>query len=172
MSYIVVDVESDGPCPGKYSMTEFGAVVVKQGLINTFHGKVRPISDEWLPEALAISGKSREEVMKFPEPSGEMRRFKTWLDNQSRGRPVFISDNLAYDWQFINYYFHVYLGDNPFGFSGRRIGDLYSGLHADAHAKWKHLRKTRHTHNPVMDAIGNAEALLAIKNLGLRIDLR
>jgi len=35
-----------------------------------------------------------------------------------------------------------------------------------------HLRKTKHTHNPVDDAKGNAEALLALKNeMGLKIKL-
>lgn len=31
------------------------------------------------------------------------------------------------------------------------------------------LRKTKHTHNPVDDAIGNAEALLQMKDMGLKI---
>lgn len=35
-----------------------------------------------------------------------------------------------------------------------------------------HLRKTRHTHHPVDDAMGNAEALLTMKEtLGLKIKL-
>ncbi|WP_264821498.1 hypothetical protein [Acinetobacter shaoyimingii] len=35
---------------------------------------------------------------------------------------------------------------------------------------FKHLRKTAHTHNPVDDAKGNAEALLALKkDYGLKI---
>ena len=36
---------------------------------------------------------------------------------------------------------------------------------------FKHLRKTRHTHNPVDDARGNAEALLVMKEMGLKIRL-
>ena len=32
MSYIVVDIEADGPIPGDYSMVCFGAVVVEEGL--------------------------------------------------------------------------------------------------------------------------------------------
>jgi hypothetical protein len=36
---------------------------------------------------------------------------------------------------------------------------------------FKHLRKTEHTHNPVDDARGNAEALLAMKEMGLKIAL-
>ena len=41
----------------------------------------------------------------------------------------------------------------------------------DTFANFKFLRKTRHTHNPVDDARGNAEALLAMKELGLKIKL-
>ena len=38
---------------------------------------------------------------------------------------------------------------------------------------FKHLRKTRHTHHPVDDARGNAEALLRImEEHGLKISLK
>ena len=33
--------------------------------------------------------------------------------------------------------------------------------------EWKQFRRTRHTHNPVDDAKGNAEALLHFETLGL-----
>jgi hypothetical protein len=101
-----------------------------------------------------------------------MIRFEQWLQKTSSGHPVFISDNPAFDWQWINYYFHQYVGRNPFGFSARRIGDLYCGMKMDAslNSEWKRLlRKTRHTHNPVDDARGNAEAVLAMKAMGLKI---
>ncbi len=39
----------------------------------------------------------------------------------------------------------------------------------DMFTNFKHLRKTKHTHNPVDDAIGNAEALLEMKQMGLKI---
>jgi DNA polymerase III epsilon subunit-like protein len=172
MSFIVVDVEADGPIPGPYSMTEFGAVIVEPGLRRTFYGMLKPISEEWVPEALAVSGKSREETLMFPDPKEVMLKFRDWVQKETKGRAVFISDNLAFDWQFINWYFHKFVGDNPFGFSGRRIGDLYCGMMKDAYARWKHLRETKHTHHPVDDAVGNAEALLKIKRLGLKIDLR
>jgi hypothetical protein len=42
----------------------------------------------------------------------------------------------------------------------------------DMSKNFKFLRKTRHTHNPVDDAVGNAEALLALKNeYGLKVNL-
>lgn len=169
MSWIVVDVESDGPIPNKYSMVSFGAIIVEQSLSKTFYGETRPISDLWIPESLAISGITREQHEKFEHPSSVMENFGKWIDENSTGRPVFISDNPAFDWQFINYYFHYYLGKNPFGFSARRIGDMYCGLVKDSFAKWKHLRKTTHDHNPVNDAKGNAEVLLEMKRMGLNI---
>ena len=126
MSYVIVDVESDGPIPAEYSMVCFGAVIFDGLLDTTFYG---------------------------------------------RTRPIFVSDNLAFDWQFINYYFHRFFGRNPFGFSGRRIGDLYAGMVKDASkaSDWKKYRVTKHTHNPVDDAKGNAEALRKLSELGLKI---
>ena len=172
MSYIVVDCESDGPIPGKYSLVSFGAVIVEPSLTKTFYSEIRPISENWIPEALAISGFSREKHLAFSDPTSEFEKFKKWINENSIGRPVFISDNLAYDWQWINWYFHMYMGDNPFGFSGRRIGDIYCGMKRDMglNSEWKRkLRKTRHTHNPVDDAMGNAEALLEMQKMGLRV---
>lgn len=169
MSLFVVDVESDGPSPGHYSMVSFGAVRVDRALTTTFKGEVRPVSDRWLPEALAISGVTREEHLGFEEPAVVMERFAQWVERTSKGRPVFVSDNLAYDWMFVNWYFYETIGRNPFGWSGRRIGDLYCGMVKDGFARWKHLRRTEHTHDPVDDARGNAEALLAMVDLGLKL---
>ena len=169
MSFIVVDVEADGPIPAEFSMVCFGAVRLDERLETTFYGQARPVSQRFLPEALAISGFSREQHERFEEPQKVMHSFADWLDQVSRGRPIFVSDNVAFDWQFINYYFHSFLGRNPFGFSGRRIGDLYAGLMKDVSkaTEWKKFRMTRHTHNPVDDARGNAEAMLKFREFGL-----
>jgi hypothetical protein len=78
------------------------------------------------------------------------------------GHAIFISDNNGFDWQFINWYFHHFTGSNPFGFSSTNLGSLYKGVVKDMRASFKHLRKTRHTHHPVDDARGNAEAMLQI----------
>lgn len=175
MSFIVVDVEADGPVPDKYSMVCFGAVIVEPTLSKTFYGQLAPISSKWIPEALAVSGFSREEHIKFPRAEYVMNQFAKWIKENSVGNPIFISDNNCFDWQWINYYMHVFTGGNPFGHSGRRIGDLYCGMKMDAslnHEWKKNLRKTKHTHHPVDDAKGNAEALLAMKKMGLKIGLK
>lgn len=176
MSLISVDVEADGPAPGPSlgSMVSFGAVLVKD-MDKTFYGKTAPITDKWNPEALAISRISRKEHESYPDPGPIMACFKDWLDEVSDGRPTFISDNPAFDWQFINFYFHLFVGENPFGFSARRIGDLYCGLVKDGRKNrdWKRkLRKTAHTHHPVDDARGNAEAVRAmVEEMGLKMKL-
>jgi len=169
MSYFVVDVESDGPIPPDYSMVCFGAVVLDEFLNKTFYGMTKPISKNYQPQTLEISGVSREKHESFEDPKEVFLKFLEWIESNSIGKPIFISDNPCYDWQWINYYFHHFMGKNPFGYSGRRIGDLYCGLVRDTRAQWKHLRKTIHDHNPVNDAIGNAEALLAIEKMGLKI---
>ncbi len=158
---VMVDVESDGPCPGKHSMICFGAVIVEAGLQRTFYAELKPISEIYIPEALAISGFTREDTMKFPDPRDAMQNFETWLGkNIPNKRPIFWSDNNGYDFAFINYYFHQMLDRNPFGWSSSNLGSFYKGLNRDLYSTFKHLRDTKHTHNPVDDAKGNAEALL------------
>lgn len=166
---IVVDVEADGPIPGKYSMVSFGAVVVdKEGKFNnTFYGQTKPISDLWIPEALAISGHTRKEHLEFDNPQEVMWKFHDWIKEQ--GKCIFISDNLAFDWQWINYYFHDQININPFGFSGQRIGDKFQGFFNNPYYQWKKHRKTSHTHHPVDDAKGNAEALYYLYKQGYKL---
>jgi hypothetical protein len=171
MSYIVVDVESDGQAPGLYSMVCFGAVIVEPSLSKTFYGQTKPITNNYDEESLSISGFTRKDHEKFDDPKKVMEEFDKWIKENSIGHPIFISDNPAYDFPWINYYFHWLLGKNPFGYSARRIGDLYCGMVKDTRARWKHLRITKHTHHPVDDAKGNAEALLKMQEMGLKIKL-
>ncbi|MGC4088626.1 MAG: hypothetical protein QM756_12155 [Polyangiaceae bacterium] len=153
-------------------MVCLGAVVVEATLSRTFYGQMRPISDSFIPDALRVSGFSREQTLRFAEPKTVMEEFADWLHALGKRRLIFISDNNGFDWQFVNWYFHHFLGRNPFGFSSQNLGSLYKGLVKDSFASFKHLRRTRHTHDPVDDARGNAEALLHMKQeLSLKISL-
>lgn len=171
MSYFSVDIEADGPAPGIFSMLSIGAVVVEPTLSKRFYVEVKPISEIFNQEALNVCGFSREQTLEFKESEIAMKEFAEWIAINSKGRPVFISDNNGFDFAFVNYYFHRFLGNNPFGWSSRRIGDLYCGLTKDTFAKWNHLRNTKHSHNALDDAIGNAEAILKMKEMGLKIQL-
>jgi hypothetical protein len=171
MAYVMVDVEADGPIPGDYSMVCFGAVLVKEGLDKTFYGRLRPVSETWIPDALAVSGFSREETLAFDDPKAVMEGFARWLKENVKGRPYFVSDNNGFDWQFVAWYFWHFTGANPFGHSSTNLGSLYKGMVKDTFQNFKHLRRTAHTHHPVDDAKGNAEALLEMKRMGLKIAL-
>ena len=152
MSLIFVDCEAWGGCPATGQLTEFGAVELETR--ETFYGMiVASYPDPTNPAIPIPTGKPT-----FTHEYDIAFFFETWL--KKFGNPKFVSDNLAYDWMWINDLFHRTLGKNPFGYSGRRIGDFYAGLRGDFYAKqdWKKLRVTSHDHNPVHDALGNAQA--------------
>jgi hypothetical protein len=169
LAYVMVDIEADGPIPGDYSMVCLGALIVEPGLERTFYAQLRPISERWLPEALAVAGFTHEQTLGFEDPALVMERFATWVEAQAPRRRFFVSDNNGFDWQFVNWYLHHFVGRNPFGHSSMNLGSLYKGMVRDVWQSFKHLRRTEHTHNPLDDARGNAEALLAMKELGLKI---
>jgi len=134
-----VDCEANGQSPSTGKLTEFGAVAYP--LKATFYG--------------ALAGKNPVEEQKVFE------EFEKWVLQVTKGeRPIFVSDNPAFDWQWINDGFWRTLSRNPFGHSARRIGDFYAGLVGDFKdsSSWKKLRITPHDHNPVNDAMGNLEA--------------
>lgn len=139
--YIFVDCEQHegkaSPATGRLS--EFGAVDLKTKL--TFHG--------------------------HDDSEQTLKEFSIWVQVMAEDdRPVFVSDNPAYDWQWINFCMDKYGIKNPFGHSARRISDFYAGLKGDWKNTqgWKRFRKTPHDHNPVNDAMGNVEAFERIIN--------
>jgi len=163
MSNFVVDVEADGPYPGDFSMVSFGIMRVDEELKTGFFKEVKPISENFEEERLKVIGVTRKEHEKYKEPVDVMCEARVWIEDKNVDRrPIFWSDNPCFDWMFFCWYIEKYTTGNPFGFSGRRIGDLYCGLKKDLRARWKKLRKTKHTHHPLVDAKGNAEALLEI----------
>ena len=156
---IFVDCEANGKSPSTGQLTEFGAVAYPSKA--TFHGilEERKLSEE-SPKFRTLIGKTFDEKEVF-------EKFEKWLTEITKGeRPVFVSDNPAFDWQWINDGFWKTLGRNPFGYSARRIGDFYAGLVGDFTdaSSWKKLRITPHDHNPVNDAIGNIEAFERLIN--------
>lgn len=140
-------------------MVCFGAVKFTDTSVS-FFGKTKPVSIHYDPEALAVSGFSREEHETFDNPVSVMIAFHQWLEENFEEKPILFSDNPQFDGAWINYYLLFFTGDNPFGWSSRRIGDLWCGFEKDLRSAWKYLRDTEHTHNPVDDATGNAEALM------------
>ena len=168
MSLIIVDCEAIGPCPRLGELTEFGAVDFdvyrRTRKWVTFHGKLADTMSD--PDA-PVSEMKRV-ITKRYEGKSVFMEFEAWLsyrrDVQKSTRSIFVSDNPAWDFQWIHDGFHVFIGLDPFGHSGRRIGDFYAGLKRNFSKtqEWKSLRKTLHDHHPVHDAMGNAEALATL----------
>jgi hypothetical protein len=141
-------------------MTEFGAVHV--ATLGSFHGQLFEGSPDPESPEIAVVGKP------LASPLTVAQAFAAWLKQICQGEEaVFVSDNPAYDFQWISAMFDIAELPNPFGYSGRRISDFWAGLHGNWSETqgWKRLRRTRHDHNPVNDAMGNAEALRVLLDM-------
>lgn len=168
MKYVVVDIETDGATPHKSNILSLGAVDL-DNLNNTWYREFAPRpycsgdpkTLSWLEE----QGIDRDRLVREgPLPLKSIMEFDLWLAATAQGDRIrFVADNAGFDWMFVAYYFDMYLGRNPFGFSPLSITSLYNGLVGDMKKSFKHLRGTKHTHNALDDALGNAEALNTLR---------
>jgi ribonuclease T len=139
---ISVDIETAGPIPGEYSMLSIGACNVydeTQG----FSCEIKPISEKADPKALEVSGLSLAKLKESGlAPEDAMQRFDAWAKAQATDDAtlVFVGLNAAFDWSFVNYYFHKYVGANPFGFAALDIKAYYMGATGCA---WADTRSSR-----------------------------
>ncbi|MGI5125447.1 3'-5' exoribonuclease domain-containing protein [Pseudonocardia sp. CA-107938] len=150
---IFVDCEAAGPSVVSGVLAEFGAV--HYGTRRTFHGRLFECTPDPANPAVPVVG------ARVAEDADVARAFADWLQDVAGGeRVAFVSDNPAFDWQWIAALFDRGGIGNPFGHSARRIGDFWAGTRRDFFARqsWKDWRRTAHDHNPVHDALGNAEA--------------
>ena len=152
---IFVDCEARGPSPVSGTMTEFGAVHFATD--DTFHGVL--YRGEPDPENPAVP----RVMERLAEPAAVAAEFADWIYRHT-SRPSLVSDNPAFDFMWIAGLFDVAGIANPFGHSGRRIGDFYAGLTGSWSntQEWKRWRVTPHDHNPVHDSQGNVEAFRSI----------
>jgi len=127
--YFSVDIESAGPIPGKYSMLSLGACVVGNR-DEAFYVELKPVSKDFVPDALKISGFDLNRLEKDGEsPDKAMKAFRLWVETASVDhRAVFVGFNACYDWQFVNWYLETFAGCNPFGFGGIDIKSYFMGL--------------------------------------------
>ena len=174
MRYFLVDVEAWGPSPVSGQMTEFGVVEFESRA--WFHGVIydaKPSEDNpACPDPTTAKYDPHYGLVDYAGiayesgPLLEKDVFKglsRWLE-QWDGPYRMVSDNPAYDYMWLAAGFDSNDRENPFGHTARRIGDLYAGFAGKWKdtTSWKRWRQTPHTHNPVDDAMCNAEALQAI----------
>lgn len=174
--FISVDIESAGPIPGEFSLLSIGACVIDSEK-DIFQCEVKPINYNADPKALEVTGISLERLVKEGlTPQQAMTDFDDWLASISDGNKnlVFVGFNAPFDWSFINYYFWKFIGKNPFGFSALDIKAFYMGVTG---CSWDDTRSSqiaknlhpnsKGDHNPLHDAIYQAEIFKLIRNLRL-----
>lgn len=126
---VSVDVEASGPVPGEYSLLSIGACVMDDEN-ETFSCELKPINRNAVPAAMKVTGMSLDILARTGlEPEEAMKRFESWASGLARrdGSLVFVGFNAAFDWSFVNYYFHRFLGRNPFGIAPIDIKSYYMG---------------------------------------------
>ncbi|MEV4753669.1 exonuclease [Micromonospora sp. NPDC049559] len=171
--YVAVDVEADGPIPGPYSMISLGMAVVGRPDL-TFYTELKPISDEYVPKALAVSGLDRDRLLReAPHPAAAMGAAARWVNGLRRiGRPVFLAGPAVWDGMFVHWYFVRFHGNSPFGTTGSGI-DLRSYWMGLTGREWastgkggiKHelgLTGLPHTHHAGEDAAELAKVFEAV----------
>ena len=127
--YFSVDIESAGPIPGKYSLLSLGACVVGRPEVG-YYVELKPISREFVPEALRVSGFDLAELEKNgTAPAVAMKEFRLWVEKSAEGaKPIFAGFNACFEWQCVTWYVESFAGGNPFGFGGIDIKSYYMGL--------------------------------------------
>ncbi|NEU99610.1 3'-5' exonuclease [Bradyrhizobium uaiense] len=171
--FVSVDVEAAGPIPGEFSLLSIGACSIYEPE-KTFACELKPISRNFDPKALEVSGFSLDELaLRGLAPSDAMQAFTGWLSTVTgrNATPVFVGLNAPFDWSFVNYYFHRFSGGNPFGFTALDIKALYMGA---AGCNWGDTRSSKiaerlkpalaGTHDALRDALYQAEIFRLIRS--------
>ena len=177
-AFFSVDVETDGPIPGPYSMLSFAIAFAGRVRGSTFeppatlgddvfYAELRPISETFDAEALAISGLDRATLAREGrEPEEAMTSAAAWIRERARDdAPVLVAYPLGFDWSFLHWYFVRFVGASPFGHS--RGFDLKTAIAQHRRVPISRAGRSRlpahltpehpHTHHAADDAIAQAE---------------
>ena len=176
--YFSADIETDGPIPGPYSILSIG--IVYAGAYNgetffkppsyehQFYIELKPISEHFEVEALAINGLNRSLLaIEGKDPRAAMTETATWIRRVARrGDPVLAAYPLSFDWSWLHWYFvNFSASGSPFGYS--RCFDIKTAIavklgrtitNAGRRRIPEPLRvDSKHTHHALDDAIEQAE---------------
>lgn len=161
--YVAVNVETDGPIPGPYSMLAFGMSVAGHPDL-TFYAELKPVSNQFDEVALSVSGLDRNKLkVNGLDPKEAMENATNFIAEIKKiGRPVFLAAPAVWDGMFLHWYFIHFTGKSPFGNTGAGI-DLRSFWMGAHNSEWSETQKGRimfqlnikdlpHTHNAGEDA--------------------
>jgi hypothetical protein len=176
--YFSADVETDGPIPGPFSMLSFAIVVAGRfdgshfsrppEYSHSIHVELKPISDEFQPDALAVNRIDRERLkVTGLDPCEAMTDAAKWVrDVAGSGNPVLVAYPMSFDWLWLYWYFVRYsTTGSPFGHS--RCFDIKTAFAAKGRMRMSEAGRSRlppalqsshpHTHSALDDAIEQAE---------------
>jgi ribonuclease T len=141
-------------------MLSIGASVVGN-LGKNFYVELSPITDKFTKEVIEVCGLDLEILKeKGAEPQEAMSKFAQWVEDVAEEKkPLFVGFNAGFDWSFVNYYFIMFVGRNPFGISCIDIKSVWFGKKS---CRWAETSKRDikcvlalkipHTHNALDDA--------------------
>lgn len=176
--YFSVDVETDGPIPGPYSMLAVAIVVAgsfdgisfkrTHDFGASFYRELRPISPHFQEEALAVNRLDRQMLLdRGCEPAVAMREAAEWiLLHAGNATPILVAYPLGFDWAWLYWYFVRFNnGDSPFRHSlAFDIKTAYAVKAQIPIAKagrskvYSALKSSRlHSHNALDDAMEQAD---------------
>jgi hypothetical protein len=176
--YFSADVETDGPIPGPFSMLSFALVYAgsfdgkrfqrPDNYKQTFYKELRPISENFEPEALRVNGLDRTGLcVKGEAPEEAMTEASRWVRGIAGvAQPVLVAYPLSFDWSWLYWYFVRFsIEGSPFAYS--RCFDLKTAVAVKAAIPISEAGRSRidpslrsrhsHTHHAVDDAISQAE---------------
>lgn len=176
--YFSADVETDGPIPGPFSMLSFGLVYAgafdgttfyrPPEYLDKYYVELRPISEEFEREALAVNGLDRAALVKRgADPTAAMTDAATWVRRRAGiGSPVIVAYPLSFDWMWLYWYF-IRFSTTGSPFAHSRGFDIKTALSIKLRRMISKSGRSRipepvrsnfpHTHNALDDAIEQAE---------------
>ena len=171
--FISVDIETSGPIPNEYSMLSIGACLVEDQS-KTFYIELIPTSSKFIPDAMKVNKLSLDDLhLTGVKPNEAMIQFEDWVKSLCKDgeKPIFVGFNAAFDWSFINYYFHKYIDRNPFGVAPLDIKSMFLGAYKGSWRDTRYseiknkLKPTKsNNHNALIDAQAQAEIFSIIAN--------
>lgn len=156
--FVSVDVETSGPIPGEYSLLSIGACSAFDP-DNGFTVELKPINEKFDVKALEVTGLSMKDLSRRGlDPAAAMKAFSDWLTTLADpgATLVFVGFNAPFDWSFVNYYFHRFAGENPFGFTALDIKALYMGATG---CTWRDTRSSKMAETLKPTLVGTHDAL-------------
>lgn len=169
--YVSVDVETSGPYPGEFSLLSVGACTVLPPR-KTFYAELKPLTDNALESAMQVHRLSLAQLKAHGEEVPQaLTRFTSWLAEQAPPQqpPVFVAFNAVFDWMFLAYYFHRFIGDNPFGHAALDIKAYYMGKFGVSWAETsmryispRFLEARPLSHHALRDAIDQADIFMKL----------